>query len=166
MHILINKKNLSFGNYKVKCAIGKRGIRHKFREGDNITPIGQYKIMFILYRKDRIKKLQTKLKKIEIKKDMGWCNDPKSKKYNQLVKIPNNFKYEKLFKKERIYDLILVLDYNMKPIRKNKGSAIFIHIAKKNYQKTQGCVALRKKHLIKIIKEIKRSTKVKIVDQK
>ena len=122
--------------------------------------------MFILYRKDRIKKLQTKLKKIEIKKDMGWCNDPKSKKYNQLVKIPNNFKYEKLFKKERIYDLILVLDYNMKPIRKNKGSAIFIHIAKKNYQKTQGCVALRKKHLIKIIKEIKRSTKVKIVDQK
>lgn len=122
--------------------------------------------MFILYRKDRIKKLQTKLKKIEIKKNMGWCNDPKSKKYNQLVKIPSNFKYEKLFKKENIYDLILVLDYNMKPIRKNKGSAIFIHITKNNYKKTEGCVALKKIHLIKIIREIKKSTKVKIVDQK
>ena len=166
MHIEVNNKFLSYDKYKVKCALGKRGIGTKKSEGDLITPKGQYKIKFLLYRKDRIKKLQTKLKKIEIKKDMGWCNDPKSKKYNQLVKIPNNFKYEKLFKKERIYDLILVLDYNMKPIRKNKGSAIFIHIAKKNYQKTQGCVALRKKHLIKIIKEIKKSTKVKIVDQK
>ncbi len=122
--------------------------------------------MFILYRKDRIKKLQTKLKKIEIKKNMGWCNDPKSKKYNQLVKIPSNFKYEKLFKKENIYDLILVLDYNMKPIKKNKGSAIFIHITKNNYKKTEGCVALKKIHLVKIIREIKKSTKVKIVDQK
>ena len=91
---------------------------------------------------------------------------PKSKKYNQLVKIPSNFKYEKLFKKENIYDLILVLDYNMKPIRKNKGSAIFIHITKNNYKKTEGCVALKKIHLVKIIREIKKSTKVKIVDQK
>ena len=62
---------------------------------------------------------------------MGWCNDPNSKQYNKLIKLPSNYSFEKLYKKENVYDIILVLDYNMKPIIKNKGSAIFIHVAKK-----------------------------------
>ena len=40
----------------------------------------------------------------------------------------------------------------MSPIKKNKGSAIFIHVAKKNYQKTEGCVAINKTSLLKILK--------------
>ena len=72
---------------------------------------------------------------------MGWCDDPKSKKYNKLIKLPFHISYEKLYKKENIYDIILVLNYNMNPIIKNKGSAIFIHVAKKNYKKTEGCIA-------------------------
>ena len=71
MHILINKKYLTFKNYKVKCAIGKKGIGKKTQEGDLITPIGKYKIKYILYRKDRIKKIQSKLRKIVIKKKYG-----------------------------------------------------------------------------------------------
>ena len=166
MHILINKKNLTFRNYKAKCAIGKRGINYKRKEGDLITPIGRYKIKYILYRKDRVKKPQTSIKKIIIKKDMGWCDDPISRKYNQLIKLPSIFSYEKLYKKENIYDIILVLNYNMNPIIKNRGSAIFIHVAKRNYKKTKGCVALKKEHLLKIIKKLKKNTFVKIVNQK
>ena len=100
MHIKINKNYLTFKDYKVKCAIGKRGIGNKKKEGDLITPKGQFKVKFILYRKDKIKNIQTSIKKIAIKKNMGWCDDPKSDKYNQLIKLPFNYNHEKLFKKE------------------------------------------------------------------
>jgi L,D-peptidoglycan transpeptidase YkuD (ErfK/YbiS/YcfS/YnhG family) len=162
MHILIKNKKLIYNNYRIKCAIGKRGIRKKKEEGDFITPIGLHKINYILYRKDRIKKLDTILKKLPIKKNMGWCDDSKSKKYNKLIRTPFAYSYEKLFKKENIYDVILVLNYNMNPTKKNKGSAIFIHIAKKGYKSTKGCVAIKKIELIKLLKDIKKNTKVKI----
>ena len=166
MHIKITKNYLSFNDYKVKCAVGKRGIGFKRREGDLKTPIGRYKINYILYRKDRLKKIQTRIKKFEIKKNMGWCNDPLSKNYNRLVKLPSHYSFEKLYRKENIYDIILVLNYNMNPIIKNKGSAIFIHVAKKNYKSTEGCVALKKIHLLKILKSLKKSSRVKILNQK
>ena len=166
MHILINKKYLTYDQYKVKCTVGKRGIGYKKKEGDFITPIGKYKIKYVLYRKDRTKKIQSKLRKITIKKNMGWCNDPKSKQYNKLINLPFNYSYEQLFKKENVYDIILVLNYNMRPVKKDKGSAIFIHVAKKNYRRTQGCVAVKKSDLLKILKEVKINTKVKIEHQK
>ena len=166
MHILINKKYLAYNQYKIKCAVGKKGVNLKKKEGDFITPIGLYKIKYILYRKDRIKKISSKLRKITIKKNMGWCDDPKSKQYNKLVNLPFSYGCERLFKKENIYDIILVLNYNMNPVKKNKGSAIFVHIAKKNYEKTQGCVAVKKSDLLRLIKEIRVNTKVKIEPQK
>ena len=166
MHILINKKNLTYKKYKVKCALGKRGIGLKRKEGDLITPKGTFRIKYILYRKDRIKKISTILKRIEIKKNTGWCDDPSSKEYNKLIKLPSVYSFEKLYKKDNVYDIILVLNYNMNPIVKNKGSAIFIHVAKKNYKKTEGCVALKKVHLLRILKDLKKNTKVIIGNQK
>ena len=166
MHILINKKYLIINNYKAKCAVGKRGIGFKQKEGDFITPKGKYKIKYILYRKDRIKKLKTKIRRIVIKKNMGWCNDPKSKQYNKLIKLPYTYSFEKRYRKENIYDIILVLNYNMKPIVKKKGSAIFIHIARRNYEKTEGCVAVKKFDLLKILSELNNKTEVKISNQK
>ena len=165
MHIYINKNYLTYNKLKVKCVIGKKGIGYKRKEGDLITPKGQFKIKYILFRKDRVK-ISTKLKTKIIKKDMGWCDDPKSKEYNKLVKLPFIYKHEKLYKKENIYDIILVLNYNMDPVKKNKGSAIFIHVAKNNLKKTEGCVAIKKLNLIKLIKEISPNTKVKIYLQK
>ena len=165
MHIYINKNYLTYNKLKVKCAIGKKGIGYKKKEGDLITPSGQFRIKYILYRKDRVRVL-TKLKKKVIKKNMGWCDDPKSKQYNKLVKLPFAYNHEKLFKKENIYDIILVLNYNMNPIKKNKGSAIFIHVAKNNFKRTKGCVAIKKISLIKLIKKISSYTKVKISLQK
>ena len=137
------------------------------KEGDFITPKGVFKIKYVLYRKDRVKKIKTKLKKTIIKKNMGWCNDIESNQYNKLIRLPSSYSHEKLYKKENIYDIILVLNYNMNPIIKNKGSAIFIHVSKKNYKGTEGCVALKKKiHLIKVLRELKKNTAVKIAHQK
>ena len=118
MHIIIKNKKLTFNNYKVKCAVGKRGIGIKKREGDLKTPKGKFKISYILYRKDRVGNLTSKLKKVVIKKNMGWCNDPKSNDYNKLIRFPFSFTAEKLFKKNNTYDIILVLNYNSNPIKK------------------------------------------------
>ena len=118
-----------------------------------------------MYRKDRVK-IQSKIKKIIIKKEMGWCDDPNSRHYNKIIKLPSSYKHEKLYKKENIYDIIIVLNYNMDPIVKNKGSAIFIHVAKKNYKKTEGCIAVKKIHLLKIAKDLKKKTMVLIENRK
>jgi len=161
--IIINKSGyLKYRDLKFKCALGKSGIGNKKIEGDKITPKGVFNIIKIYYRKDRVKKLSSKFKLIEIKKNMGWCDDPKSRKYNKLIKLPNKYSHEILYRKDNIYDLILVLNYNIKPTIKNKGSAIFIHVAKKNYKKTAGCVALKKANLIKLINTLSKNVSIKI----
>ena len=161
--IFINKSGyLEYKDLKFRCALGKSGVKRKKVEGDNITPIGTFKINNIYYRRDHIKKIFSKFKLIEIKKNMGWCDDPKSKQYNQLIRLPNKYKHEKLYRKDNIYDLILVLNYNTRPILKNKGSAIFIHVATKNYKKTAGCIALKKEHLIRLVERINKKTKINI----
>lgn len=159
--IIINKSGyLKYKDFKFKCALGEAGIGNKKFEGDNITPKGNFRIVKIYYRKDRLKKLSSKFALTKISKNMGWCDDPKSKKYNQPVKLPTKYGHECLYRRDNVYDLILVLNYNMKPTIKNKGSAIFIHVAKKNYKKTAGCVALKKADLIYLVKKIKKNTKV------
>ena len=159
--IIINKSGyLKYKDFKFKCALGKAGIGNKKSEGDNITPKGDFRIIKIYYRKDRLKKLPSKFTLIQITKNIGWCDDPKSRKYNKPIKLPTKYGHEILYRRDNIYDLILVLNYNMKPTIKNKGSAIFIHITKKNYKKTAGCIALKKSDLVLLIKEINKNTKV------
>jgi L,D-peptidoglycan transpeptidase YkuD (ErfK/YbiS/YcfS/YnhG family) len=162
--IIINKSGyLKFNKKKYKCALGKKGVGKKRAEGDNITPKGNYKIIDIYYRKDRIKKITSKIKLLKINKNMGWCDDPASKKYNQLILLPSKWGHEKLYRKDNIYDLVIVLNYNMSPIIKNKGSAIFIHTSKKNYTATKGCIALKKKDLLKLVSIIDKNEKIKII---
>ena len=163
MIIVKRSKNLLFKNLKFKCSLGRNGVTKNKVEGDQCTPSGIYKLNQVFYRADRIKKIPTKLKKIKIKKNMGWCNDPLSNKYNQLIKIPYKFSYEKLYRKDHIYDIVVVLNYNMKPVVKKKGSAIFMHIAKKNYSKTFGCIGLKKNHLLEILNKVKKKNKIKII---
>ena len=159
--IIINKSGyLKYKDLKFKCALGKSGIGKKKIEGDNITPKGIFSIVKIYYRSDRVKKISSKFRLIKITKKMGWCDDPNSKKYNQLINLPTNCKYEKLYRKDNVYDLVIVLDYNINPTIKNKGSAIFIHVARQDYKKTAGCIALKKNHLKELVKTIKKNTKV------
>jgi L,D-peptidoglycan transpeptidase YkuD (ErfK/YbiS/YcfS/YnhG family) len=162
--IIVKKTGyLKYKNFKFRCALGKGGIKKKVKEGDNITPKGIFKIIKIYYRPDKINKIISSIKKIKIKKNMGWCDDPSSSYYNKQVKLPNKYNHERLYRKDNLYDLILVLNYNTSPIKKNKGSAIFLHIAKKKYQPTKGCVALKKQDLMQLTSIIKKNTKIKLI---
>jgi L,D-peptidoglycan transpeptidase YkuD (ErfK/YbiS/YcfS/YnhG family) len=160
MHVFLKNKKIIFLDYRIKCSIGKRGIKKKRTEGDKSTPKGIFKIKYLLYRKDRLSDIKTKLKKYSIKKNMGWCDDVNSKKYNKLIILPSNLKHEKLYIKDHIYDLVIVINYNMNPIVKNKGSAIFLHIAKKNYSPTKGCVAISKENMRILLKNLGKKNKI------
>ena len=161
--IIVKKTGyLKYKNLKFRCSLGEAGIMKKKEEGDNITPKGEFKIIKVYYRDDKIKNITTSIKKIKIKKNTGWCDDPNSKFYNKQIKLPSKFSHEKLYRNDNLYDLILVSNYNMNPIIKNKGSAIFIHITNKYYKKTKGCIALSKENLIELVSKIKKKTKIKI----
>ena len=159
---LKNKYTLQIDDFNFKCCIGKRGISKNKVEGDKKTPSGYYNIEYLYYRKDRIKKPFTILKCIEIKKDMGWSNDPNNLKiYNKLIKIKKNLKYENLYRDDYKYDLFIPIKYNFNKPIKSKGSCIFIHLTK-NYKPTAGCIALKKKDFLIMLKIINKRTKIKI----
>lgn len=160
--IIVDKDTLIFDEFEFKCALGKKGTTSNKKEGDNKTPKGLYSIGSIYYRRDRISKLETKLKKKVINRNMGWCDDVNSKFYNRPIKTNKKIRHEKLFRNDEIYDLFIPINYNMKSPIKNKGSAIFLHVSK-NYEKTKGCVALKKKDLLILLKLINNKTKIKIL---
>ena len=160
--ILKNKNTLLLGEFKFKCSIGKNGSTSNKIEGDKKTPKGVYSLGPLFYRKDRFKNPDTKIKKIPIKKDMVWCDDVNSKKYNKLIKIDKKIKHEKLFRKSLIYNLLIPINYNTKRTIRKKGSAIFIHLTN-NYEKTLGCIALKENDLLTILKLINKKTKIKIL---
>ena len=157
-----NKHTLQIDEFKFKCCIGKKGTTKNKKEGDKKTPKGTYEIENLYFRRDRKQRPITVLKCIEIKKYMGWCEDVNfPKKYNKLFKINNNIKYEKLKRRDNKYDLIIPIKYNFKKPIIGKGSCIFIHLTK-NYRPTAGCVALKEKDFLIMLKLIKRNSKIKI----
>ena len=158
-----NKHTLQIDEFKFICCIGKKGSTTNKKEGDKKTPKGIFEIGNLYYRKDRIEKPLTLLKCIEIKKEMGWCDDVRfPKKYNRLIKIEKRIKHEKLKRKDNKYDLLIPIKYNfIKPIV-GLGSCIFIHLTK-DYKPTAGCIALKKKDFLILLKLIKRNSKIKII---
>ena len=157
-----NKHTLTVDDFEFKCCIGKNGKSKKKEEGDKKTPIGNFKLENLYYRADRIKKPSTNLKTIKIQKNMGWCDDPSNlKNYNKLIKLNKNIRCEKLHRKDHNYDLMIPIKYNfLKPV-KYKGSCIFIHLTN-NYKPTLGCVAMKKKDFLIMLKLINKKTKIKI----
>ena len=162
MNIIIKKHFLIYKGHKLKCSIGKSGIRHFKKEGDLATPKGVFKLGLLYYRKDRNKSLKSKIKKRAIKKNMGWCNDIRSKKYNQEIYFPFKYGAEKLYRKDKIYDIFINIKYNHSPIVKGKGSAIFLHLTNKKYKPTKGCIAILKNDFLKILPFINKNTKISI----
>ena len=159
---LKNNHTLIIDDFHLKCCIGKNGISNKKKEGDKKTPKGMYSLENLYFRKDRIKLPNVKLKTVNISPNMGWCDDIANKnKYNKLIKINKKIHHEKLFRKDNKYDLLIPIKYNFtKPI-KSKGSCIFIHLTK-NYKPTAGCIALKKKDFLIMLKIINKRTKIKI----
>ena len=158
---LKNKYTLKIDDFKFKCCIGKNGLKKNKIEGDKCTPKGTFKLGTLYYRKDRVKKPITSLKIKNIKRNMGWCNDSKNKFYNQEIKVNKNMRHEKLFRKDYKYNYLLVIEYNSKKIKPNKGSAIFIHLTKK-FKPTAGCIALLEKDFLILVKLINKKSKIKI----
>jgi L,D-peptidoglycan transpeptidase YkuD (ErfK/YbiS/YcfS/YnhG family) len=161
MHIELKKKNiLKIDEFQFKCCIGAKGLKKNKIEGDLSTPKGKFKLKKLFYRSDRKEKISCKLNTIKIKNYMGWCDDPKSKYYNSLVKNNKKVKCEKLFRKDHIYDFFIEIDHNKEKIP-YAGSAIFIHLTK-NYRPTKGCIALKEKDFRILLKLVKKNTYLKI----
>ena len=163
MTILIkNKHTLQIDDFKFRCCIGKKGSTKNKIEGDKKTPKGIFEIENLYFRKDRRKSPKTLLKCIEIKKDMGWCNDLRfPNKYNKIFKIEKKISHEKLKRKDFKYDLLIPIKYNFKKPIIGRGSCIFIHLTK-NYKPTAGCIALKEKDFLIMLKIIKKNSKIKI----
>jgi L,D-peptidoglycan transpeptidase YkuD (ErfK/YbiS/YcfS/YnhG family) len=163
MTILIkNKHTLQIDDFKFKCCIGKKGSTKNKIEGDKKTPKGIFEIENLYFRKDRRKSPKTLLKCIEIKKNMGWCNDVRfPKKYNKIFKIKKKISHEKLKRKDYKYNLLIPIKYNFKKPIIGRGSCIFIHLTKK-YKPTAGCIALKEKDFLIMLKIIKKNSKIKI----
>ena len=159
---LKNKHTLQMDDFYFKCYIGKKGVTRRKKEGDYKTPLGTFTIGDLFYRKDRMSKPKTLLKVKEIKKNMGWCDDVNfPKKYNQLIKITNKVKHEKLKRKDHKYDLLIPINYNTKKPIVGLGSCIFIHLTQ-NYKPTAGCIALRKNDFLIMLKILKKNSRIKI----
>ena len=161
--ILKDKATLVFDDFIFRCAIGLRGITKKKVEGDKKTPIGTFSLGNLYYRKDRNIKPLTKLKCIPIKNNMGWCDDIYyPKKYNKLIKTSVRIKHEKLKRKDHKYDLLIPLKYNFEKPIIGLGSCIFIHLTK-DYKPTDGCIGLKEKDFLIMLKIINKNTKIKIL---
>ena len=160
---LKNKHTLQVDDFYFKCCIGKKGTSRFKKEGDCKTPKGIFKIEHLYYREDRLKKPKTRLKCIKISKYKGWCNDVNfPKKYNKLINVNKYIRHEKLLRRDHKYDLLIPIKYNFKNQIIGRGSCIFIHLTN-NYRPTAGCVALKKKDFLIMVKLININTKIKII---
>ncbi len=171
--IKVNKNYfLKVRNKVFQCQIGQEGLETavKKTEGDKKTPIGEWYLKTVFYRSDKILRPKFKKKNIlkikKITKNCAWCDDIQSNYYNKYIKV-NNFQsldinYEKLWREDDAYDILIVISHNVKPIIKNKGSAVFIHCSFSDQRKTAGCIALKKKDLVFLLKKLQYNTYIKI----
>ena len=171
--INVNKKYfIRAGNKVFKCQIGVGGVKKAATktEGDKSTPVGNWHLNTVYYRSDRVLRPKFKKKNVlkikKITKNCGWCDDIRSYKYNRHVNISNyksiKTNYERLWREDEAYDIIIIITHNLKPTIKNKGSAIFIHCSFVDDRKTAGCIALKKKDLVFLLKNLRCKTIIKI----
>jgi len=139
------------GGLRLPCALGRSGRRVGKREGDGATPIGRFALREVFYRGDRVGRPRTQLPVTALKVGDGWCDDPRDRNYNRRVRHPYSASAERLWRDDHLYDLVVVLGYNDGPRIKGRGSAIFMHVAAPGLKPTQGCIALDRRHLMRLI---------------
>lgn len=158
MDLLVTKqKQLICGDKSYKCAIGRSGFvpEESKEEGDGATPTGKFLIRKVFYRADKVSRpVVSNVPVQEITPYDGWCDDPRDPFYNQHVRLPYQASHELLWRSDESYDIIVVVGHNDSPPVPKHGSAIFLHVARKNYTPTEGCVALSTEDLLKILQEI------------
>tara|TARA_B100000282_G_scaffold273202_1_gene229008 strand:- start:241 stop:735 length:495 start_codon:yes stop_codon:yes gene_type:complete len=160
MKILVKNNYLVTKSESFKCAIGLGGLTTNKFEGDHCTPVGEFKFEKIYYRSDKLGKINFQISSAEISYNDGWCDDPNDEFYNKFVKFPFERSAEKLYRTDDLYDIICVMNYNTDPVLPGKGSAIFLHVCGDNFAPTEGCIAVEKKVLIEISKQITNETSI------
>jgi L,D-peptidoglycan transpeptidase YkuD (ErfK/YbiS/YcfS/YnhG family) len=136
---------------RARAAIGAAGVSSTKKEGDKATPAGTFPLPYGMYRPDRIEPPHTSLPMASLREAHAWVDDPDDPKYNQLVELPYAGHTEEMWRADGIYDLLVVVGYNMNPTRPGAGSAIFLHIARPDFTPTEGCIAIERSVLLKLL---------------
>ena len=137
---------------RLKCALGRGGIRADKREGDGATPVGEFALGRIFYRADRTAPPDSILPITATTPAMGWCDDPNHEDYNCLITLPHPAHHERMWRDDGQYDVVVEILYNCAPVRPGLGSAIFLHVAKPDYGPTQGCIALKLEDILGLLR--------------
>lgn len=154
---------LRHGGLLVPCALGRAGVRANKREGDGATPSGTFALRRLWYRADRLDAPLTRgLPVREIQREDGWCDDPESAEYNRPVTLPHPARHERLWRDDALYDVVVELGYNDGPIVPGAGSAIFLHVAQADYGPTEGCVAVARGDLLRLLAETGSDTRLRV----
>ena len=143
------KGHLIIGGRAIPCALGRSGITRFKREGDGASPAGRFKLLGGFYRADRGGRATPKLQAIQPR--FGWCDGAQSRTYNRPVQLPSAEPHELLWRQDHLYDLVVVLNYNISPVRRGRGSAIFFHLCDEKFSPTAGCVAIKQKHMRQLL---------------
>ena len=152
-----------FGGRRWRCALGAGGVREDKVEGDAATPAGEYPLRHIYFRNDRLVLPKVRLPARPIGEHDGWCDDPRSPAYNRLVRIPNEWSHEKMWREDGLYDVLVVVGYNDDPPEGEWGSAVFLHIAREDMSPTQGCVAFARDDLLELVPLLAPGTRVNVL---
>ena len=142
---------LSWDGRRVRCALGKGGVRADKTEADGATPVGRFPLRRVYFRSDRLETPTTRLPIIQLFPDDAWCDDPDYPTYNSKVITPYPARTEPLWRDDHLYDIIVVLGHNDAPVVPGAGSAIFLHVARPSYSPTAGCVALARADLVELL---------------
>jgi len=142
------------GGLAFPCALGRSGRSARKREGDGATPVGRWRLTAVLYRPDRGRRPPTRLPVRPISPNDGWCDAPADRNYNRPVRHPYPASAERLWRDDGLYDLVVVLSHNATPRVRGAGSAVFMHLARAGYRPTEGCIALRREHLMRLLERL------------
>jgi L,D-peptidoglycan transpeptidase YkuD (ErfK/YbiS/YcfS/YnhG family) len=153
----------TLGSRRWRCALGAGGVREDKVEGDGATPAGEFPLRHIYYRNDRLVLPKVALPARPIGRHDGWCDDPRSDAYNRLVRVPNDWSHEKMWRDDGLYDLVVVVGYNDDPPEGEWGSAIFLHIARADMASTRGCVAFARADLLELAALITKETRLRVL---
>ena len=148
------------GSLALPVALGRSGIKANKREGDGGTPRGTFRLRRLWWRTDRHSRPLTQLPVRRIRPGDGWCEDPADRHYNQPVRVPDGSTADRLWRADRLYDLIIELDHNTRPRISGRGSAVFIHVARDKFAPTAGCVALEAKTLQRLLGRLGPDTRI------
>ncbi len=156
--------HLALDGTRYRCALGGAGILAEKREGDQGTPAGVFPLRRLLYRPDRLIRPRTALPMQPIRADGGWCDAPADPDYNRPVQLPHTASAETMYRRDRLYDLVVVLGHNDAPVVPGRGSAVFLHVARPDFGPTAGCVALAADDLLAVLAEVGPDSTLRVVD--